>query len=203
MIHTLNNINKLRAQNYRLLSLLFKTEVTATIYDMFVEMYYPNKERIFESITYKDKNTYIENLAVDFARIFLAAGINHGSAAFPYESVYTSSKKIVMQDAWENVKKIYMEHGFSLENVSSDILEDHIAMELEFMAHLCEEDNVDYDFSADFIKNHLLNWCEAFCMDIKKFASESFYKKLADATVDFVTNDLAYINAAREAIKNF
>ena len=102
MIHTLNNINKLRAQNYRLLSLLFKTEVTATIYDMFVEMYYPNKERIFESITYKDKNTYIENLAVDFARIFLAAGINHGSAAFPYESVYTSSKKIVMQDAWEN-----------------------------------------------------------------------------------------------------
>ena len=201
MNHTLNNINKLRAHNYRLLSLLFKTEVTAKIYDVLFEKHYPNEERIFDSVTDKDKNTYIENLAVDYARIFLAAGINHGSAAFPYESVYTSSKKIVMQDAWENVKKIYTEHGFSLKNVSSDILEDHIAMELEFMAHLCEEENVDYDFSADFIKNHLLNWCEAFCRDIKKFASDAFYKKLADATFNFVTNDLAYINAVLETIK--
>ena len=202
MIHTLNNINKLRAHNYRLLSLLFKTEVTAQIYDMLFEMHYPNGKCIFDSIHCNDINTYIEKLAVDFARIFLSAGINHGSAAFPYESVYTSSKKIVMQDAWENIKKLYAEHGFILKNTSADILEDHIAMELEFMAHLCEEENVDYVFSADFIKNHLLNWCEPFCTDIKKFASEDFYKKLADATLDFITNDLAYINAACETIKS-
>ena len=84
--------------------------------------------------------------------LFLAAGINQGKAAFPYESVYTSSKKIVMQEAWENVKKIYSQNGFSLEDGSSDILEDHIAVELEFMAHLCEKDNVNYEVSFSFIQ---------------------------------------------------
>lgn len=202
MINTFNKINKLRAENYRLLSLLFKTEITTKTYNALSEMNYPNQKRIFENMVNNDINAYIENLAVEYARIFLAAGINHGSAAFPYESVYTSSKKIVMQEAWENVKKLYSKYGFSLKNASADILEDHIAMELEFMAHLCEDTAVDYELSAQFLENHLLNWCEAFCNDIKKYASEDFYCNLADATVEFITNDLTYINAAANAIIN-
>ena len=64
---------------------------------------------------YKEIEEYLENinedsineLAADYARTFLGAGLSNGSAAFPYESVYTSKDRIVMQDAWADVSEIY------------------------------------------------------------------------------------------------
>ncbi len=205
--NVLKNINASRTKTYRLLSLLYKTEITEETFNALSTLTFPDGKG-FSNLSKEILNhanelkVYIDNLAVDFARIFLAAGINQGNAAFPYESVYTSSKKIVMQDAWEETKKLYSKYGFVLKNASSDMLEDHISMELEFMAHLCEVRDVDYKLSSTFIKEHLLNWCETFCNDIKKFATEDFYKYLAEATLEFIKNDLDFVCAANEYIGN-
>lgn len=53
----------------------------------------------------------LTDFAVDYARIFLGAGIAKGIAAYPYESVYTSRDRLVMQDAYEAVMKIYRANG--------------------------------------------------------------------------------------------
>ncbi len=206
MNNTLKNINALRAKTYRLLSLLYKTEITKETFEALSTMTFPEGNgfnHLSKEVSKHTKNvtSYMDDLAVDYARIFLAAGINQGKAAFPYESVYTSSKKIVMQEAWEEVKQLYAKHGFILGEAASDILEDHICMELEFIAHLCEETNVDYDLSLLFINEHLLNWCEAFCNDVKAYASEDFYKYLADTTLEFIKNDTTFVLAACEYTK--
>ena len=80
----------------------------------------------------------IEDLAVDFATVFLAAGSADGSAAIPCESVYTGKKKIFMQEAWEEVTELYKEYGLDVNEEFGDIMADHIAAELDFMANLIE-----------------------------------------------------------------
>ena len=83
-----------------------------------------------------------DDLAADYAKTFLAAGEAKGNAAFPYESVYTSEERLLMQDAWTQVKGIYASHGLALKGDNVDLKEDHIAIELKYMAYLCRHGSV-------------------------------------------------------------
>jgi TorA maturation chaperone TorD len=78
-------------------------------------------------------------LACEYARIFLAAGVytETRDVAVPYESVFTSEEQLMMQDARDDVCRWYLREGFM---VSPDVHEpeDHLALELEFMAKLCD-----------------------------------------------------------------
>lgn len=74
-------------------------------------------------------------LAVDYAHTFLGAGIAEGRVSYPFESVYTSPQHLVMQDAWEDVCRIYREHGLGRAS-TMDMHEDQIGLECEFMAYL-------------------------------------------------------------------
>ena len=86
-----------------------------------------------------DAGESIEDLAVDYAKTFLGAGQAQGVAAMPYESVYTSAKKIVMQEAWSDICDIYAAKGIEPDCSEDKILEDHISLEMNFMAYLIEE----------------------------------------------------------------
>jgi anaerobic sulfite reductase subunit A len=159
-----------------------------------------------------DPEAAITDLAADYAKIFLAAGISQGSAAFPFESVYTSPDRIIMQDAWETVRKRYESVGLIRNGEASGLFEDHIALELEFMAFLCEESRRDPDCSdwlikqREFLRDHLLNWVPAFTADVKRYADTAFYKGIANITEGFLRFDreiLEGINAPLdEGIEN-
>lgn len=144
----------------------------------------------------------IEDLAVDFARVFLAAGINHGEAAFPYESVYTSKKKLVMQEAYVDVKRIYEQKGLVVTDAPADYKEDHISCEFEFMAYLAAETRKSslalklIKEQKEFLENHLLNWTPAFCDDMLKFADTEFYKGLANVTKGYLALEKEYLDDA-------
>lgn len=131
-----------------------------------------------------------EELAVDYARIFLAAGIAQGEAAFPYESVYTSKKRIVMQDAWDAVRAVYRDKGVTCSD--KELMEDHIGCELDFMAHLCREAAEAEDANRSlmeqrtFLQEHLLNWIPAFTADVEKYAQTDFYRAAAKMTRGFL-----------------
>lgn len=57
------------------------------------------------------------------------------SAAYPFESVHTSPKRLMMQEARDEVLAVYRSEG--LDKLPSwKESEDHIALELEFMAVL-------------------------------------------------------------------
>ncbi|WP_411680400.1 molecular chaperone [Clostridium thailandense] len=142
----------------------------------------------------------LTDLAVDYAKVFLGAGIAEGSTAFPYESVYTSQKRIMMQEARDKVMVIYLAKGLGKDEEKFKF-EDHISLELEFMAFLCKEAQyILYTQNGlgflsclkeqmDFLSEHLLNWIPKFCADVERHADTEFYKALGKITNGYLNLD--------------
>lgn len=127
-------------------------------------------------------------LACEYARIFLASGLNTElrSVATPYESVFTSEERLVMQEARDEVYRWYLKDGFKL-NTTLHEPEDHLAFELEYLAHMSKRaaglagsgDEHGLRVSAlrqrEFIDAHLLNWLPSLRKTAQDYAQLTFY----------------------------
>ena len=80
---------------------------------------------------------FANDLACDYARTFLAAGIYEGTAAVPYESVYTSETHLLMQEARDEVRAIFRAARV-MPNTEEDgsVPEDYAPFELTYMGML-------------------------------------------------------------------
>ena len=136
----------------------------------------------------------LEALAVDYARVFLGAGLAEAAAAFPYESVYTSPKGIILQDAWSRMRERLREASLEIALPSADLLEDHISVELEYLAAL-ESDAAQNEFA----RLHLQNWVPRFCDAIGKYAQTDFYQAAAGLLRTFVESGAARLHAHADA----
>ena len=76
----------------------------------------------------------------DYAKTFLAAGEATGVAAFPYESIYTNKKREIGGRTEQETLALYALHGWEPSKDMFRTMNDHIGLELEFMAVLCEEE---------------------------------------------------------------
>lgn len=131
----------------------------------------------------------LDELAVDYARIFLSAGVAQGKAAFPYESVYTSSQHLIMQEAGSTASTLFAQKGLEPRTDMYRVPEDHIGLLLEYMGRICEEDVKE---QTDFLNDHLSNWVSAFAQDVIKYSSTGFYRGLAKVTKGFLTLEKEY-----------
>lgn len=146
----------------------------------------------------------LTDLAVDYARVFLGAGIPDGKAAYPFESVYTSPERLIMQDARDEVLSIYRAHGVGKSEAWGEP-EDHLALELELMGYLCHkgaevarsgEKNVLLALvrdQLDFVRGHLLRWVPTFCRDVEHYAETNFYRAVAKMTCGFLEADESFL----------
>ena len=190
-----------RAQLYRLLSRLYRVEVDAQLLEQLKGLTFPQAANETLAEGYAMLRAYLDNcgenaledLAVDFATVFLAAGSADGAAAIPCESVYTSPKKIFMQEAWEDVCRIYAENGLTKNSAHADLMEDHLALELEYMANLVKRGEPQAEKA--FLESHLLNWVSAFVADIDKYADCDFYKAVGRMTLGFLQLEQAMLTA--------
>ena len=133
-----------RSLVYRMLSRLYRVEVDDDFLAELKAMRFPaNTGNASVDEGYRTIAVYlsgadahaITELAVDYVRAFIGHGTDAYSAAYPYESVYTSPKRLMMQEARDEVLAIYRSEG--LDKLPSwKETEDHIALELEFMAVL-------------------------------------------------------------------
>lgn len=140
------------------------------------------------------------DLAVDYARAFCAAGTYEGDAACPYESIYTSEEGLVMQEARDEVRALFLAHGV---NVSEEVHEpeDHVSFELEFMAVMSERaaqalEAGDVQALAEalhtsgaFAQDHLLNWFDAWGERVDACTEQRFYPAVFKITRSYVRND--------------
>lgn len=126
-----------------------------------------------------------QDLAVEYASIFLGAGVIKGLSAIPYESIFTSDEGLIMQDARDEVLRIYASNGFGIDPELNDA-EDHLAFMLEFLAGMAdktadalladsEEAPAMIQTQIDFINNHIMNWIDELMEQVEKFATSVFY----------------------------
>ena len=192
-----NKMTTARANFYRFLSRLYLLEVDEALWNAMQNMTFPvdaaegDMKAGFELMRgYLDANAdgdlvaVLDDLAVDYARIFLSAGVAQGRAAFPYESVYTSRKHLVMQDSRMDVVALYAKRGVAPSKDNYHVPEDHLGYLCEYMAILIDEGAADEQKA--FLKNHLLNWVSAFTVDMGKYAATDFYGGLAKLTRGFL-----------------
>ena len=201
-----NHIVSARAQFYRLLSRMYLLEVDESLWNALVKMAFPvaaaegDLKAGYEAVAgYCQANAgaevtaVLDDLAVDYARLFLSAGVAQGKAAFPYESVYTSRKHLVMQDSRMEVVALYQKRGITPAKDNYNVPEDHLGYLFAYMALLCDE-GAEAEQKA-FLKNHLCNWVSAFTVDMGKYAATDFYRGLAKMTRGFLLLEQGLLGA--------
>lgn len=144
--------------------------------------------------------SHLEQLAVVFNRVFFGMGPRTAQKAFPYESVYTSSEGLMMQEAYASAVSAYREQRLA-KNPAFPEPEDHLAVELAFMQSLCDraaealacgnEEKAEQMFVEQraFLDEHLLTWIGRFAADAKQSAEGGFYWHLAVFTEAFLQAD--------------
>ena len=208
---TIADVLRGRMATYQFLSRLFRVEVDQELYDTLMSMRFPANTgnalvdegyRMICGYLSQADGTVLTELAVDYVRAFIGSGNDGFSAAYPYESVYTSEGGLMMQDAYAEVLHVYRGAGFA-KNPGFKEPEDHLAVELAFMALLCgravealragDEAGAERQLRAqrEFLSDHLLNWIDRFTSDVRKAAEDGFYFDLATFTEDFLTADAA------------
>ena len=152
-----------------------------------------------------------QELAVDYARVFLGAGQYDKITAPPYESVYTSEDHLLMQDARDGALKHYRAEGLDLpeENTTP---EDHVGFEMQFMATLIERtadalaagDGARFDElvrrQRSFFEEHLANWLPAFAGDIDRFCKTEFYHGIADLVRGLLEEERAVLDDLADVV---
>lgn len=151
------------------------------------------------------------DLAVDYARVFLSAGVYDGLTAEPYESVFTSEDQLLMQDARDDVVGIYRANGVDIDP-ELHMPEDHLGLEFEFMAVMAEktagalrEDDLAeaarcVEVQRGFAENHILNWIDDLTAKVDEFAELPLYPALMRIAKAYAQADAHLLGEVAEAL---
>jgi len=149
----------------------------------------------------EEEEELMQELARNFASLFLI-----GKGAIPTSSsFYLSPDRLRKQEPYFQVLDTYQKTGFvKPEKFKED--EDHIAMELLFMAVLSNligkslesgeiEKASGYLIEQQtFLENHMLSWIPIFCERLIGIAEDrEFYKSIAMLTAGFLAMDAEYL----------
>lgn len=203
-------LNERRARSYDLLARLYAKEVDRALLDELHATRFPASTgsleadegmRLMAGYLSNVWEGTLQELAVDYVRCFIGSGMDAFSAAYPFESVYTSPKRLMMQEARDEVLAIYRSQG--LEKAAGwKESEDHIAAECMFMATLAERTAEacragDEDKAAslltvqlNFLRDHLYAWTGMMTSDLRGYARTDLYKGLAAYTDGFLASDV-------------
>ena len=222
LVAELTAVNAARAALYRTLAQLFFTELTQEQIEHLAQQDFSGMSGDEPLIAegFEDMHRYLrklnsgtrQQLAADYAHTFLAAGNYKSFAATPFESVFTSETGLLMQEARDEVYKMYCaEHIQPREELHTP--EDHLSFEFEFVATLIERTNEALgqgDTAAalsharciqEFHGAHQLNWVDDLCDAVADVAQTRFYRGLGKVTRGWVHLETDVIADEVEALQ--
>lgn len=207
-------VNEGRAAMYGLLSRLTRSEVDEQLLEELFSQHYKvstgnanmdeGNRLLATALSGIWENTVTE-LAADYLRTFLGHGYSGHSAAYPYESVYASEKRLLMGAARDEVLALYRAAGLDKAQDWKEA-EDHVALELEFMqvlaartADALRSENQDEAYSLllrskSFLEDHLGAWVPLLAASMRDFAKTDFYRGLSYLLEGFVESDTELID---------
>jgi len=189
-----------RAGLYGLMSRVFSDKPTAALLKGMKEPKMQESMASFEvpfdeEFLAGDDEQQAEELAVEYARLFLATG----SHIAPYESVFVrgwaEDKPQLWGEATVEVSKFYEQAGLELREGQTP---DHLGIELEAVAVMAEceaarRESGDAAGAAGleelqrrFCQEHLKRWVPEFCEAVSRQAESGFYRGMADLTASLV-----------------
>lgn len=139
----------------------------------------------------------LARLETDFVNLFIGVG---RVKAPPWESVYRSASKLIYQEHTIEVRNEYARQNLAAAKLGREP-DDHIALELDFMATLSERaaealrrdqlSKAKRELAAQkkFLKEHPGAWARQFAGKVSGSAETGFYRGLASVLVGFVQND--------------
>ena len=139
----------------------------------------------------------LEDLHCTYNRLVVGPG---SLLAPPWESVYTSHGRLVMQPSTLEVRSAYHKCGFE-PALCRRVPDDHVALELDFMAALAKEalearQRADAKgardalaASAQFLQEHLGVWVQEFADALRGKGRAPRYAPVACALAAFVASD--------------
>jgi TorA maturation chaperone TorD len=137
-------------------------------------------------------------LAVDYADLFLGVGhFRNKGEGIPHPSESTYLGGYLYGDVVEKIFEAYLEEGL-VKSPDFNEPEDHIALELYFMAHLCRKANTCLESGTyqdllkclktqkAFLDEHLLKWAPRLAEDIIRYANTIFYRAVGKIMKGFL-----------------
>lgn len=188
------DIEEARAKHYILLSRLLTDQTRAPDVQEYIAFgksisggLYQVIEPFVEMLENRAGKPQLDHeLRVEYAHLFLLP-----EGVKPYESVYLGQKAILMQESWISVKKFYRDSGWALDRTAKRHPEDHISVELAFMAHLIENGGQEAREEL-FYRQHLSAWAPQLFEDIMKNKYAAFYKEVASYGQSFFHAEQSY-----------
>ena len=214
--------NRSRGRVYSFLSKVYEKEVTVDFLKQLTgQEFISQLSTMGEDEGFKLLSSYLKSiagrdlqqvrleLAVAYARLFLGLG---EAVYHPSESAYTTSTHFIMQQPRDSVMAEYRK---ALVDKVKEFPEpdDHIAMELQFMAHLCgkaeeamkngQKDETRHllETQRGFLNNHILIWVPKLADDVIKAQTVDFYKAVAQITKGFIELDKGAIEDLIEEVE--
>ena len=164
--------------------------------------------RAFVQEQTQDMDSLAKKLSGGFTRLFVGPG---AVDVPPWESVYLDKHNALFQPSTLEVRKAYVAQGFLPEQYPH-VADDHIALELDFMAKVAEKAVEAFSSgekvkakehliaSKDFIEQHLLVWVPAFTKKLREVKSGYFYSLIGDLLEAFLPVDHEAINEIVEVL---
>jgi TorA maturation chaperone TorD len=138
----------------------------------------------------------LETLSHEFNALFVTP--IRGAYAPPFASVYLAG--MMGQEPTRAARRFYLEAGLEIDEGNS-MAPDHIGMELEFMATLCQREMTALAegspedvrgimaMERSFLKDHLLPWIPQLSEEIFIKGTSDFYKGVSQFLKDYVSFD--------------
>ncbi len=145
----------------------------------------------------KDKHDFLQTLAAEYASLFLNVG---PKPVYLAESVYLGKNHLLYEEPYFDVVRIYQIYEFK-KRASFREPDDHVSVELEFMAHLCdlavlslEQGKEDYAVGylknqKEFLETHLIRWAPELVKKVRWASKNDFYLAMAGLLEGFISTD--------------
>jgi putative dimethyl sulfoxide reductase chaperone len=161
------------------------------------------------SLDGKERQDMLTSLSAEYADLFLGLRVK---PLLTCESAYLGQFKMYYGRPFWRVKEAYKKSGFEKRK---DFLEpeDHVAIELDFMANLCKSVRLSLDdkkvtdslrylaVQKEFLEDHALRWIPHLCETLKTAAGSNLYKSLAFLTKGFISTDAGVVDELTERLK--
>lgn len=208
-------LNGQRENTYGLLSRLYLVEIDAEFYNNLCQAAFPagtgNDDvdagyRLVATYCASQHDDAPLDLARDYARVFIGHGNNAYAAAYPFESVYTSEKRLLMQEARDEILEIYRRGGLQVDPNWHDP-EDHIALEFAYMQNMARRTREALEAKDDdralgllddqraFLLRHLVSWTPMLVNDMRRLAQTDLYQGLALLTKGLLAEDRRFLDS--------